>query len=138
MNARIEIRRGVRHGVIGAALLAAALSGISMAAEVPRLQVAAHAAYYSIGNQAFDDLGDLIVAVHAARPSGVEINGCAPTAGYALLAAAAGLQDLPLNLQVNPAAPVCGAGVVKRVNAATAPAGIDDAQVERYWRQVMP
>ena len=138
MNARIEIRPWIRHGVIGAALLAAALSGISMAAEAPRLLVAVHAVYYTIGNQAFDDLGDLSLAVHAARPSGVEINGCAPTAGYALLAAAAGLQDLPLNLQVNPAAPVCSVGVVKRVSTATAPTGIDNAQVERHWRQVMP
>ena len=140
MITRIGIPRGIRHGVLGAALLAAgAFVHVGAAAEAPPLQVTVHQAAYSIGSRSFDDLADLAAAVRAAGATRVELDACGPAASYALLAAAQGLAGLPLDLQMlSPTAALCTAGMYTRATAAMLPTGIETTRVEKYWRQVTP
>lgn len=96
--------------------------------------IAVHAGYYVTAGRAFDDLDAVERFVRSTKPHALDITSCEPGASRALLAAAHRFRDLALNLQVlDAAAPVCTAAA-----AVVGPSGINDAQVEAYWKQVMP
>jgi hypothetical protein len=97
-------------------------------------RIAVHTGYYVTAGRAFDDLDAVERFVRSTKPHALDITSCEPGASRALLAAAHRFRDLALNLQVLDAAtPACTAAA-----AVVGPSGINDAQVEAYWKQVMP
>ncbi len=117
-------------------MFAAAAEGWSSAQ-----QVTVHRDYYVFEGIAFDSLDALETVASARQPSAIELDACGPTAARALKAAIHRFNEHRLGVQVlDGAAPKCTAAVARRVNqvGGPLPAGIDEAAVDRYWRQVAP
>ena len=84
------------------------------------------------------DMDTLAATLRATQPSSVALYACGPDAHPALLAAAQRLSDLPLLLQVMPAADMHCGGASAAAAGGRSGAAADDAAVARYWQQVMP
>ena len=131
----------VTQGLLAAALL---LSSAVVGAQqpLPALRIVVSDAYYVLDGKVFDDLDELERAVHRTAPAALELDACGPGSARALKAAAHRFGHLPLRLQVLAAgAPSCvppARGVHVAQQLEQGPRGSDDAEVDRYWRRVMP
>ena len=123
--------------------LALLASNVGLAAEgrSPAQHVTAHRDYYVLEGIAFDSLDALETVVSARQPIAIELDACGPSAARAWKAAVYRFSAHRLAVQLlDGAAPRCTAAVARRVNQPRGPlpTGIDEAAVERYWRQVAP
>jgi hypothetical protein len=107
------------------------------------LTVVVNDEYYVLGNQAFDHLDALEIAVRDAGPPTLALDVCGAGASRALKSAVHRFDDLPLLLRVlDRDAPACrtaaALGIHGSQRSGSGPFGIDHAAVEDYWRRVMP
>ena len=127
--------------VLAALTLIAPNAGLAADGRSSAQQVTVHRDYYVLEGIAFDSLDALSTALSARQPSAIELDACGPTAARALKAAIHRFNEHRLAVQVlDGAAPRCTTAVARRVSQVGVPfpTGIDEAAVERYWRQVAP
>ena len=97
---------------------------------------------YVVTGQAYDDLDRLEARVVQLRAPLVVLHACAPQATRALRAAVHRFRQSPLDIRVDEAYAGCHVATVVATRAAITsrdgPFGIDDAEVDRYWRELVP
>jgi hypothetical protein len=131
----------ITHALLAAALLFTA-SFLEATQPLPALRIVVSDTYYVIDGKVFDDLDELERAVRRAAPTSIALDACGSDSARALKGAAHRFGHLPLRLQVlAPGAPSCvsparGVHVAQQLDQG--PQGIDDPEVDRYWRRVMP
>lgn len=126
---------------LAALVLLATNAAFACAASRAPQQVTVHAEYYVLGGIAFDSLDALDTEVSARQPGAIELDACGPTAARALQAAIHRFNERRIDVRLlDSAAPTCTTPVARRVSqgAGPLPRGIDEAAVDRYWRQVAP
>jgi hypothetical protein len=143
---RSTLARRVACSLALAAFVTVPLITQPAAAQASDLFITAFADRYVANGQTFDDLDVLERAVGATRAGAVRIYACGSEAARAQMGAAHRFRDRYLELRVLDAdAPQCRvtAAQAPRVvpvtsRSGTAPYGIDDALVARWWYEMMP
>jgi hypothetical protein len=123
------------------ALMGAAASSIAVSGGVQTVVV--HDDGYVWADRAFDDLNRLASALRRSAPREVLFELCTDGTARALKAAIHRFQDLPLQTRIRaPADKACarpkGAVVPVARRTGQPPHGIDEAAVDRYWRELGP
>lgn len=125
--------------VAGTALLS---TGLAAAQGDAGSRIAVYDEAYGFRGSLYGDLDVLEAKLRAAAPRVIEMDICGTDAVRALKSAVHRFRELPLLLRVrdqnsSACAPIAQAVRVGQ-RAGGGPAGIDDAAVADYWRQVMP
>ncbi len=118
----------------------------SAAAQAPDLFVTVLADRYIVNGQAYDDLNELDRAVTALRPGAVRLYACGSGATRAQMGAAHRFHDRYLELRIlDETAAQCRVRVALApqarpvaVRSGLPPYGIDDAEVARWWMDMVP
>jgi hypothetical protein len=130
----------VRSLVVATALLGA--GGVAVAQQGAASRIVVHDETYDFGGSTFNDLNGLEKRVRQASTRILEMDMCGSGAARAMMGAAHRLRDLSLLLRVQDRSSAACAPAARAVSvsqkAERGPAGIDDAAVANYWRQVMP
>lgn len=132
---------------LAATAVAACLSGFDAGAATQttdrEVDFKVFAEYYVLADRVIDDLDVLEKSVIALRPHNVKLAVCGSGAERALRAAAHRFRDLRWGVWPLAAdSPACRAAGVARMQPAAhrsglRPYGIDDAAVDRWWRELM-
>jgi hypothetical protein len=131
----------ITHGLLAAALLFTTAS-LGAVQPLPALRVVVGDVHYVLDGKVLDDLDELERAVRRAAPAAIALDACGSGSARSLKGAAHRFGHLPLRLQVlAPGDPSCvpparSVHVARQLDQG--PRGIDDAEVERFWRRVMP
>jgi hypothetical protein len=130
----------IRSLIVATALLGA--GGMAVAQQGAASRIVVQDEIYDYGGSTFNDLNALEKRVRQASSRVIELDMCGAGAARAMMGAAHRLRDLSLLLRVQDRSSAACAPAAHAVSvsqkAERGPAGIDDAAVAHYWRQVMP